>query len=133
METMAEYNKRTNRYLIDTAKEKGGNNMEELTIIGNGMPREILYGYDLSEKEKEEFDWLDDIDCSPFFRYRGTVYSLNEIMAVNNPVHNPNPPEWQKGFDGYMSDSYFSGILVKFGSNDYPDDTDFIRVYRFYS
>ena len=112
-----------------TKKEK---NMG-LKIIGNGIPREILYGYNLSKKEKEDFDWLDDIDCSPFFRYRGTVYSLNEIMAVNNPVHNPNPPDWQKGFDGYMGDSYFSGVLVKFGSNDLPDDTDYIRVYRFYS
>jgi len=106
--------------------------MEEITIRGNGIPREIIYGYELSEKEKKEFDWADDIDTMAFFKYKDWIYSLSEIMAINNAVHNPNPLEWQKGYDGYMGDSFFSGILVKFGSNNFPDDTDYIRVYSFY-
>ena len=107
----------------------------EITIRGNGIPRPIIYGFDLSEKEKLKFDWMDDEEImdSQFFKFKGQVYALSEIMAVHNPVYNPNPPEWMKNFDGYSSDSFFSGILVKFGSNDFPDDTEYIRVYTYYS
>jgi len=107
--------------------------MDKPEIIGNGVPREVIYGFQLSEKEKADFDWMDDIDDQRFFRFKGQVYAFSEIMAVHNTVHNPNPPEWMKEFDGYSSDSFFSGILIKFGSNDFPDDADCVRVYTYYS
>lgn len=109
--------------------------MDKITIVGNGIPREIIYGFELSKKEKTEFDWMDneEIMDAQFFRFRGQLYALAEIMAVHNSVHNPNTPEWMKEFDGYMSDSFFSGILIKFGSNDFPDETECVRVYTYYS
>ncbi len=88
-------------------------NIERLDIYGDHHWIEIEYGTPEWNEEEE-----------PYFNYKGNKYFLSEILAVNNSIHNPNPPEWQKGFDGYMSDSFFSGILVKFS-----DCGDAVQVY----
>jgi len=69
-----------------------------------------------------------EFDFESCFMYKGHKYFLSEIMAVHNPVHNPNPPEWMVEFDGYMSDSFFSGILVKFS-----DDCECVKAYTYVS
>ena len=95
----------------------------ETKIFGNNHDVPIVYWYELSEKEQAEFDWLENPeDNFAGFRYKGNVYCLSEIMRVEK--HNPFYPH----FDGHSSDTFFSGILVKF-----TDDSDFLRVYRYYS
>jgi hypothetical protein len=69
-----------------------------------------------------------DAEYEACFWYKGNLYFLSEIMAVNNPVHNPHPPDWMKGFDGYMSDSFFSGILIKLS-----DCEDAVKAYTYIS
>jgi hypothetical protein len=49
-------------------------------------------------------------------------------MNIHNKVHNPNPPEWIKEFDGYHNDSYFSGILIKLS-----DTGEAVKVYTYIS
>lgn len=101
----------------------------EITIKCNNKPREIIYGFNLSEKEAKEFDYLgENIECHSFFRYKGEVYDLGEFIALNRDKNNCFSPDQFKGFDGYMSDSYFSGILVKF-----CEDSDFIVVATYFS
>lgn len=78
----------------------------KITIYGSNRDIELQYAKPEWNKNLEQY-----------FRYRGNRYYLSEILAVHNPVHFPNPPEWIKEFDGYMNDSYFSGILVKFSHN----------------
>ena len=92
-----------------------------LTIKTNNQPREILSGFALTEKERAEFDYLENIDESSFFRYRGTVYDLGEFMRIDNM------PDFD-GWHGYASDSFFSGILVKF-----TDCNDGVIVATYFS
>jgi hypothetical protein len=88
-----------------------------LTIRTNNVPRPVLDGFQLTELEREEFDYLDwpaierGEDSASFFRYLGHVYDLGDI---------PTAPDNFKalGWDGAASDSFFSGILVRWFSPD---------------
>lgn len=106
--------------------------MSELRIITNGHSRPILYGWELTDKEKKEFDWIDNSETlswedAEFFRYKGWVYCLSDMMRVDR--HSPFYPEW----DGYESDSFFSGIVVKYPKEEWGDiDTDFVVVGWYY-
>jgi len=101
--------------------------MCEIKIIGNHHPTPLIGGWELTEKEKNEFDWMSDITDATFFRYRGQVYSLEEFSRSDE-----NATEWLKSsFDGYLSDSFFSGVGIKLGDKD--GDMDFIRAYTIIS
>lgn len=89
--------------------------MSELKIRTNGHYREILDWSELNEKEQEEYAYLDDTescedvnDCS-FFRYKNWTYFLGDFMRIGNDAP-------FKGWDGYHSDSFFSGVLVKYST-----------------
>lgn len=94
-----------------------------LKIITNGIPRLLVNGYELTSKEREEFDYLkeEELDDNTFFRYRGNTYGLNEFMRINNM---PDFKDW----DGYSSDSFFSGIVVKYCDCEPWYDSDRIIV-----
>ena len=81
-----------------------------MEIITNHHYREVLTSFDLSPKEAKEFDYLDlENGEGSFFRYKGRVYDLGEFMIWDNPV-SPTRDDW----DGFRSDSYFSGLAVKY-------------------
>lgn len=87
-----------------------------ITIKTNHQFRETITWDDLTAKEQKEFDYLDSDDermCATFVRYRGNVYDLGEFMRVDehNPFHT-------LGWHGYTSDTFFSGVLVKFDRHD---------------
>lgn len=74
--------------------------------IYNGEEAEIYYArpeWNDSEEDGEELA----------FKYKNNEYFLSEFINIHNKIHNPNPPEWMKEFDGYLSDSFFSGVLIK--------------------
>ena len=79
-----------------------------MKIISNNKPRFLTYGYELSAKEKSDFDYIeaDEIDLHEFVRYNGHVYDCSEFMRTGNN-------EALKCWDGYTSDTYFSGVLIK--------------------
>jgi len=76
-----------------------------MQIITNNHWRNLEYGYQLSESERAEFDYLEDIDSANFIRYKGRVYDLGEFMRAPEPL----ATDW----DGYRSDSFFSGVVIK--------------------
>lgn len=87
-----------------------------LVIRTNNVPREIIDGWQLTEKEREQFDYIDwdkieeGSDSASFFRYKGELYDLHEFM--------PAPyPEW----NGYQSWSFSNGLFVKFVTRDYDE------------
>jgi hypothetical protein len=94
--------------------------MSELTIRTNGHYRPVLCWENLTTKECAEFD-EEVFYNSSFFRYRGWVYTLEDFMRVDN-----NAPF--TGWDGYHSDSFFSGVLVK-----YSNCGDAVKVGRYWS
>ena len=91
-----------------------------MQIITNNIPRQLIYGYELTDKEKTDFNYLDDIDSHNFIKYKGFIYDVNEFMSTYNM-------DSLKDWDGYSSDSYFSGVLIKF------IDSDYVLMARYYS
>ena len=80
-----------------------------IRIITDHKWKDFIYGYELTEKERKEFDWMDpeEFDSSNFIRYRKCVYSLNDFMRIE--PNSPLPKNWH----GYISDSFFSGVLIE--------------------
>lgn len=87
--------------------------MGEMVIITNNVPRDILDGMQLTDKEREEFDYLnwpaieEGTDSASFFRYKGEVYDLGTFMRYGTD-----------GWDGIANWSFSNGLLVKY-VNDY--------------
>lgn len=83
----------------------------DLKIITNHVPRNLVYGYELTDKERAKFDYVkpDEIDSHDFFRYKGRIYDPREFMVISR--HAPEP---MQSWDGYSSDTFFSGILIKY-------------------
>lgn len=83
------------------------------TIRTNNVPRDIIEAYELSAQEQAEFDWMDweaieaGEDSAQFFRFKGQLYALSEFMRCDHACG-------LGGWDGYYSDSMFSGVLVRF-------------------
>ena len=86
--------------------------------IRTNISRRIIGDYQLTEKERLEFDWIDwqaidaGNDSASFIRYKKQLYCLDEFMRCLDSFP-------YKGWDGYYSDSAFSGILIKFVGSDY--------------
>lgn len=88
-----------------------------MTIKTNNRPRDVIRWWDLSDKERKEFDYLDSEDRqadAEFFRYRGEVYDLGEFQIIPRNCNWAGCEKWS----GYLSDSFFSGILIRY-ANDY--------------
>ena len=88
-----------------------------MQIITDHKFRNLLYGYELTPKERADFDYVEDIDSHSFFRYRGHVYDPDDFMAT--PHNEPARQELNElsDWDGYQSDSYFSGVVIKYSSD----------------
>jgi len=99
----------------------------KVQVTTNNHDRQFLFGYEVPEEVKAEYDWLDDDSKHDnWIKFKGHHYHVADFMAVNNIVHNPNPPEWQEGWDGYRSDSFFSGVVIKIS-----DDNETYRIGTF--
>ncbi len=101
--------------------------MSDLTIRTNNHFRPLCYGYELpNDVLAIEFDWLDDAPQQfGFFHYRGHWYHQGEFMTTDAGVGAPS--EFAK-WHGYHSDSYFSGVLIR-----YADDSEHVQVATYYS
>lgn len=77
-----------------------------MEIKTNNQERNLIYGYELSAKERAEFDCIapEDFDAHNFVRYRGRVYDVSEFMRCGESL---------AGWHGYASDSYFSGVVIR--------------------
>lgn len=97
-----------------------------MNIITNNVPRNVICGHELSSKERSEFDYYsdDDIVNASFVRYKGQLYDLKEFMRWNGVQDSPLA-KW----DGYMSDSYFSGTLVRFADSS----CEYVIMARYFS
>lgn len=109
-----------------------------IKITTNNVPRDIVEAYQLTEKERKEFDYLDwsaierGEDSASFVRYRGVLYSLSDFvrivprsgsvgpMGFTHPVDDAS--ELSK-WDGILTESFFSGIVLRCYRDEYgrPD------------
>ncbi len=84
----------------------------KIEIYGNHHWIELKWGIPEYKQEeyKENNTPEEDQEVEEYFDYKGRKYFLSEFTNIHNKVWSPNPPEWQKEFDGIKNDSYFSGF-----------------------
>jgi len=87
-------------------------------ITTNNIPRLVIDGYQLAEKERAEFDYInwDNVeqgnDSAEFFRYKGNLYHLQDAMRIDQ--ENLPCGSELKGWQGYYGESYFSVVVFKY-------------------
>jgi hypothetical protein len=100
-----------------------------MKIITNNKPRGIVYGFELTPKERSEFDYLTDaeLETRSFVKYKGQFYDLGDVMGFQHGKDCLDPVFacWQ----GYVSESYFSGVVFRYP----PENDETIIVGRFIS
>ena len=100
--------------------------MADVVIRTNNVPRDFVDAWELSSKERAEFDYIDwqaiedGRDSATFFRYKGVLYDLGEFSRL----HDNGRVQMARGdmspfasWDGYMSDSFFSGLVIRLVDN----------------
>ena len=97
--------------------------MDKPTIKTNLVPRNMIYGYELTAKERLGFDYLsaEEIDTADFVRYLGQVHYMGNFMRYGVE---------HKGivWDGCETDSFFSGTLIHICKDD-PEKVIMARIY----
>lgn len=95
--------------------------VEGYTIITNNVPRDVREAWSLNGEEldalKKEFDYIDweQVEAGEWnfawITYKGENYDLGDFQSVSelSDFHEFRKQKW----DGFRSDSYFSGILMK--------------------
>jgi len=106
-----------------------------MNIITNNHPRDVIEAWELDgptlDKIKKEFDYIawDDVESGTynvhFFQYKGELYDLDEFQPTSGYPADSPLREWS----GYISDTFFSGVLIKWAN----EDMDKIVVGRFYT
>ena len=93
--------------------------MEKPKVITDHKWKNFLYGYELTKKERAEFDWMnsEEIEGSLFIRYRKTVYALGEFMAHRAPFDCVPEDSPLASWHGHRADSFFSAVVIRV-SND---------------
>jgi len=87
-----------------------------MNIITNNKPRPLLALYELPEKAQAEFDYVlpDDGSCR-FVKYKGWWHDCFDMQRTTDLSFSPFH---YMGWHGIASDSYFSGVLVRFVDDD---------------
>lgn len=98
------------------------------SVKTNNVPRHIIYGYELPESARSEFDYLDDEEFQTrhFFKYKGNYYDLNDCTGIYD--NNLPADSALRGWQGYYGESYFSAVLIK-----YTDDNESVIVGQYFS
>lgn len=94
----------------------------KITIITNHRYRPLLNAYELTKRELNILG--NDLDENAmYFRYKGEVYNLGDFMRTNSLHEGP-----LKAWNGYLSDSFFSGIVIKLN-----EEFDMVQVGTYIS
>ena len=84
-------------------------------IRTNYHERQFVYRYDVPAKIlSSQFDYLDEDTFDGFFKYRNHWYHLTDFMGLPagiSEIWDTDSP--LRDWDGYASDSFFSGVLIK--------------------
>ena len=96
-----------------------------LEIRTNHHWKDLVSFYDLPTKAQKDFDYIEEEErwSTRLFSYRGSWYDVNEFMRVWDQF-----PNEFKAWHGYQSDSFFSGVLVR-----YSEDFEQVQVATYMS
>ena len=86
-----------------------------MQIITNNIPRPVLHCFELPKRYWKEVDFNpeDSEDDRSFVVYKDNAISLGDFMTTRPGPWSHGLPETFHGWDGYASDSFFSGTLIK--------------------
>jgi len=79
-----------------------------IRIITNNRPRALIYGYELSDKEKSDFDYMEDLEHEVFVRYQGMTFAISDFVRLSD-----GSEEAKQGWHGVHGLNAFCGVLVK--------------------
>jgi hypothetical protein len=102
-------------------------------VVTNNHRREILDGWSLTATERAEFDYIawgkvdEGEESAEFVRFHGSLYDLGEFTASWGLSRDGGLPEHLKGWHGYLSESAFSAVVVRYLSGD---DEGFVVMGR---
>jgi hypothetical protein len=89
-------------------------------IKTDNKPREIIQAYELSEKDRKNFDYLDwaaiehGQGSAEFIRYKGELYDLGDVEIAAEPFR-------AQGWQYMVTQTFFSGVLFKWVQEDNYD------------
>ena len=114
-----------------------------LNIVTNNVPRDVISGYEMDPKIlKKEFDidiegmnddQIGDLCSMEFVKFRGVWYDLQDFITTCPGPWNHGLPEEFREWDGYSSDSFFSGVLLKYAKEDDRIDHERVVLGTYYS
>jgi hypothetical protein len=97
--------------------------MPDVKVYTNNHHRQFIYYHNLPDKYKQQvesdYDYLgDDQKYDQWIIYREDLYHTSDFMSLHNQFHTSqamrdNFSTW----DGYMSDSFFSGVVIRLHDN----------------
>ena len=90
-----------------------------MKIITNRIPRPLVCLADLPEKARADFDYMGPDGAHEYrlVQYKGVWYDVYDSMRCPT-MDSSAPHNAFSGWDGYISDSFFSGVLFKFADED---------------
>lgn len=99
---------------------------DEIKIVTDGKPRELKCFMDLTERERADFDYINDDDfySQRFVKYKGCWYDVDDTQRISGwPKSNVfdfavNPGHPFAKWDCITSESFFSGVLFRY-TNDF--------------
>lgn len=84
------------------------------SIITDHKWKQFRYNYEVPAKVmKSQFSHLSEDDFDGFIYYRKYWYHISDFLLIDK-----NNPFQTTGYHGYMSDSFFSGILIKLNDDN---------------
>ena len=106
-----------------------------IKVITNNVPRPVIDAWELNATERAEFDYIDwdaveqGQASASFFRYKGELHDLGEFMTTSELHQTPELRVWA----GYQSDSFFSGLVVRWVQDWNREDFGYVVVGRYLS
>lgn len=79
-----------------------------MKIVTNNKPRQLVYGYELTDKEKSEFDYLEALEYETFVRYQGMTFHISDFIRLSD-----DSEEAKQGWSGVHGLNAFCGVLIK--------------------
>lgn len=84
--------------------------MNDVAYIGHKVVP-ILDFWDLLSEDQDEFDDRSEYaELDSYFYYRGSLYSSADFEHTSDP-----------NWDGKLTETFFSCVMVKFGENNYGE------------
>jgi hypothetical protein len=83
-----------------------------MKIITNNHPRPLAWLAELPGKVRTEFDYVGDDFDRRFVQYKGHWYDVYDSQACGVGF------DQFKGWDGIVSETFFSGVLFRFADED---------------